>query len=338
MEIIRVKLVLIFLMSILQMQAQIPLNDATWQLVHQDNFNSSTLSQQWITTYPWGSPVNNGFEYNSASNLSLNYNSGYLSIKCETVTPITYTPGFNSPYSYQSGVISSTWTAKYGYIEISAKMPIGYGFWPAFWVYSQQGSTPPSCWYNEIDISENGGAQNNSADEMGYNYHWFDANCIRDALDPQAITGLPNTANEHKYAVFWEPNSMTWFFDDKPVRRVYDVSFTPTHSLTVLINFALQWPPSGTLPAYFEINDFKLWQLNSDCNNAVNFCGNFNASNYISKVKQAITIGGSGCVDIIYTSDNVNFWATDYVLLNEGTTISDNGTGGFSMNVTGCPN
>lgn len=331
------------------MNSQLPLGDATWTKVQYDDFNNTTLSSQWITTYPWGAPVNNGEEYNSVSNLLLNYNSGFLSIKCETTTPIYYAP-LNKNYNYKSGVITSTFTTKYGYFEIAAKMPIGYGFWPAFWLYAQNGCE----WYNEIDIAENGGFTNISADEMGYNYLWAInsttcMSCTTCSIGMLPITTPPfnvsgNTALEHKYAMFWEPGRMTWFYDDQPLRTITDTTYTPNHAMHTIINFALFWNIVNNLspgfPKYFEINYINIWQLNTDCGSQESYCGNFNATTYnaSSKVKQTITIGGSSCSDNINTSDNVNFWATDYVLLDAGTIVTANGSGAFSINLTPCPN
>jgi len=54
-------------------------------------------------------------------------------------------------------------------------------------------------------------------------------------------------------------------------------------------------------------------------------------------VKKSVAIGGGGCTPNIYTSDNPAFWATDFVELKEGTTITANGSGSFLAYVTPCP-
>ena len=45
----------------------ITVNDATWQQIKLDDFNSYN-STDWFNTYPWGN-VNNGLEYNDPNNL-----------------------------------------------------------------------------------------------------------------------------------------------------------------------------------------------------------------------------------------------------------------------------
>jgi beta-glucanase (GH16 family) len=130
-----------FLLGLSKIKAQLPLGDATFSLTHTDNFNNSTLSPQWGSGLPWG--PGGGGAYFSNTNVILTYSSGYLALKTATTTPITYTPSPFSPYYYTGGTISSTFTCKYGYYEISAKNPIGLGYGCAFWLFG--GATSTAC-------------------------------------------------------------------------------------------------------------------------------------------------------------------------------------------------
>ena len=55
---------------------------------------------------------------------------------------------------YVSGVLTTqkSFSQKYGYFEIRAKMPLGTGVWPAFWLLANDGGWPP-----EIDAMEGRG-------------------------------------------------------------------------------------------------------------------------------------------------------------------------------------
>lgn len=338
--------------------AQIYLNDPNWSQVKHDDFNSLNTTD-WFGDY-CGGPVNNGDEYNSTSNLLFNHTTGYLSIKCEKLTsPINYPSGSNSYYPYQSGAIWSKFNFKYGYWEIRARYPAGHkGYWPAFYLY---GAGPNSCitpgidgYINEIDIMENGGQDSQSTDKMGINYWWryLYPSCIADNYagtllmsSTQTVPG--NITTDHKYGMFWEPGKMTWYYDDVAIKTVTDPTYTPDHAIATVINFAIdryyQPNPSTVFPAYFEIDYLNIYQLNSsggipkDCSIVENICS-FNAVTYSYQVKKSISIGGSGCTSGINTTDNVSLWATDYVLLNEGTTITSGGSGSFTANTTNCPN
>jgi beta-glucanase (GH16 family) len=337
----------------------LPINDPTWTQMVFDDFSGPSLDPaKWTSGY-WGNstPVNNGDEYNDVSNLLFTNPGGttYLSIKCETMTPM-YWPRDPIDYPdqylhYKSGTIFSTFQYKYGYWEMSAKLPAGYkGYWPAFWLYGQ-GSGACGYW-DEIDILENGAIDSQYTDRIGENYHYRNASCV--PSDYAITLGIPtptvnaNTTTEHKYGMLWEPGKMTWYFDDMPVQTVIDPVYTASHAINTLINFAIPIPswdhpiPGVTVfPAYFDINYVKVWQLQGDCLNHSVFCSNFNATTWNSggsMVKQYITIGGSGCSDNINTNSDVHFWATDFVLLDEGTTITSGSSGSFSAYITNCPN
>lgn len=333
---------LVCLLSLTKHLGQIPINDQSWQLQFQEDFNSFN-STNWFNQYSWGS-TNNGLEYNDPANL--NYNNGWLEIKCEKLTtPIPCSACLFSNYYYKSGAIFSKFQYKYGYYEISAKLPVGRGLWPAFWEWNagSNGIGAPCDFYNEIDVVENGGGQSISGQEMGFNIHHLDIPTCNfwhlsgGTIPPGVIVG--DITQEHRYAVLWEPNKITYFFDDSPVKVVEDNVHTITHPLSTIINLAIdQWttPDNTTIfPAYFKINYLKISQLNTNCSTVENICI-FNKTTYNYSVKKSINI--SGCNNTIYTSDNVNFWATDFITLDVGTEIISDGFGTFCAYTTNCPN
>ncbi len=59
---------------------------------------------------------------------------------------------FNNEYI--SGILTTQgrFSQKYGYFEIRAKIPVGVGVWPAFWMLADDGGWPP-----EVDIMEGRG-------------------------------------------------------------------------------------------------------------------------------------------------------------------------------------
>lgn len=330
--------------------------DATWTLSPKsDDFDSMKVNN-WCPDYCFGK-TNGAREYNIASQLSFVSNPGYLTIKCEKLTTPDFIEG--NYYYYKSGAISSLdhFKHRYGYFETSAILPQGQGYWPAFWGWQQgdSGTAASPCdtsrwgWYNEIDILENNGILsmgNNFGGGYVYRnpvacWYYLTANGHDDvSVDPSVIT------DEHKYAVFWESDRITWYFDDNPVYSVYDPVHIPHDSICTVFNFAIDNYIDGsaaTFPAYFKINHLKIWQLKADCSTVENFCSSaFNAATYTYKVKKSVSIGASGCgspvTSTINTSSNVNLWATDFILLDVGTTINPDGSGSFSANVTECPN
>lgn len=102
----------------------------------------------------------------------------------------------------------------YGRIEISAKLPVGKGTWPALWMLPTDwhyGDWPKS---GEIDIMEHVG---------------FDQNRIHFSVHTEAynhMIGTQRTATKtivtasdefHKYRVDWTPYAVRGYFDDQQV-------------------------------------------------------------------------------------------------------------------------
>jgi len=273
-----------------------PGSDPTWGIQKQDDFNSFN-STDWISGYPWDQHYN-GYDdvYYDSGNLI--YSNGVLKIKSEDIhsSPIYYQ---NRLFYYKGGTIWSNFFYKYGYFEIEAKLPVGRGFWPAFWVWYGGGTNCSDWWYNEIDIVELSGIES-ALGRTNNHYHWWDnVNCKRDADQNQSLGMSSSITNYHKYAVMWEPNKMTFYYDDVIVRTV--TNHVPDHALNTILDLSIDtrpfnFPSGTTFPSYMEINYLKIWQLNMACSTADVFCSTaFNKSTYNYAIKQSITIGGNGC-------------------------------------------
>jgi beta-glucanase (GH16 family) len=115
---------------------------------------------------------------------------------------------------YVSGVLTSqgSFAQKYGYFEIRAKVPVGTGVWPAFWLLADDGGWPP-----EIDILEGRGQR---PGDLVMTTHWRIPatgriqSCGFDFL-------LPDAANSfHDYGMLWQWDRIIYFIDRKPVSDI----------------------------------------------------------------------------------------------------------------------
>jgi hypothetical protein len=80
---------------------------------------------------------------------------GVLRIRADGADPVKVSR-FIWNYRYTSGCITSEYThvQKYGYFEMRAKLPLGRGFWPGFWLLARRKAWPP-----EIDVFEGFGTR-----------------------------------------------------------------------------------------------------------------------------------------------------------------------------------
>ncbi|WP_019140824.1 glycoside hydrolase family 16 protein [Noviherbaspirillum massiliense] len=157
----------------------------------------------------------------------------------------------------------------YGYYEIEAKLPVGKGAWPAFWLYNHDaaGNFRP-----EIDIMEaySGG---------GPASYWSDANFHPTAYAPtiwignpgdlggtKMVTGLGDlSATYHKYALKWEPNKQTFYFDGK---EVYSANVTMPGRMYVMLDVlfgSASGQPDDSTPQgksnSFDVKYVRVWQF-----------------------------------------------------------------------------
>ncbi|WP_460841413.1 glycoside hydrolase family 16 protein [Noviherbaspirillum agri] len=157
---------------------------------------------------------------------------------------------------------------KYGYFEMEAKLPRGKGTWPAFWLFAHPGNRRP-----EIDIME---AYAGGIDPWGFKDRqgiarpkaygttvWLDEGIKSGGLQFDAQTDL--SSRFHKYAVKWEPNKQTFYFDGKPVYTVHATMGDPKYILLDLWFGGDSGEPDETTPEgknnSFEVNYVRAWQF-----------------------------------------------------------------------------
>jgi len=156
----------------------------------------------------------------------------------------------------------------YGYFEIEAKLPVGKGTWPAFWLFNHIGDRRP-----EMDVME---AYAGGAAPWGFN----DSNGI---AHPQAYaptvwkgpnelvgtrqydTGMDLSAGFHKYAVKWEPNKQTYYFDGKEVLVLNTTFSDPMYLMLDLWYGSASGTPDNSTPQgktnSFEVNYIRAWRF-----------------------------------------------------------------------------
>lgn len=156
----------------------------------------------------------------------------------------------------------------YGYFEMEAKLPRGKGTWPAFWLFNHIGDRRP-----EIDIMEayaGGVAPWGKPDKEGvarptaYGVTvWYDEDKKAGGLQWDAKRDL--SERFHKYAVKWEPNKQTFYFDGKKIFEVKARMPDPKYLLLDLWFGSSSGEPDHTTPQgksnSFEINYVRAWQF-----------------------------------------------------------------------------
>lgn len=166
---------------------------------------------------------------------------------------------------YTSGLLTTqfSFSQKYGYFEIRAKMPVGKGLWPAFWLLPIDKSWPP-----EIDVMEAFGGKNDKGEGGATSIHY--ATHAKDkskSCGSWYDTKTDITKDFHTYGVNWQPDGITYYFDGVPY-----VSCNPNTEANqpfyMLVNLAVggdgSWPgvpdASNVWPARMYVDYIRAYQ------------------------------------------------------------------------------
>jgi beta-glucanase (GH16 family) len=125
---------------------------------------------------------------------------------------------------------------KYGYIETRAKLPVGQGIWPAFWMLGSNIKQVGWPMAGEIDILEYVGKE---PDQVFTSLHTKDSHGNTINTKKTEIKDIEE--GFHTYAINWTEDKIEFFVDDKSV-----YTFAPATKTTEV------WPYNQ--PFYFIIN------------------------------------------------------------------------------------
>jgi len=187
--------------------------------------------------------------------------NGILSIVASRTPPPLKPVLFNNEYT--SGILTTQgeFSQKYGYFEIRAKIPVGTGVWPAFWLLADDGGWPP-----EIDVMEGRGQE---VGDMAMTTHWrtratgLVQSCGFDFLVPDASRDF------HDYGVLWTSERIVYYIDRKPVSDIkVPVGFDdPMYMIVNLAMGAKYFKGVGAVDANspvtvaFEIDRISVYQI-----------------------------------------------------------------------------
>jgi beta-glucanase (GH16 family) len=191
----------------------------------------------------WG---NNERQFYRANNATVSNGALTITAREEAVGGLDYTSARLRTLN------KGDWT--YGRIEMRAKLPVGQGMWPAFWMLSSVPDYGGWAASGEIDIMESIGS---NPEQIFGTLHYggeFPAN-----VSSGSGTFLPAaTAQDwHEYAIEWQLGEIRWYVDDQlyatqnnwystaaPFPAPFDVNFHVLLNLAVGGNFP--GDPDGT--------------------------------------------------------------------------------------------
>jgi beta-glucanase (GH16 family) len=253
---------------------------AGYALVFNDEFTGSTLKRhKWFTRYihhnETGDRLNDEQQrYRDNGNHVLA--DGLLSLTARKVSS-SDPAGIN----YESGLLRSDFTFRYGYVEARVRMPGGRGVWPAFWLASDVDGEGLIGWPPEIDIFEQ---VNNGVEDTMDMLHMGVIVGAGVSPAPHLYTDPAYNstwtywrapyrfdAGWHTVATEWTPDSVSMFVDGKRiVTRAYKWNHadgTPAGKAHLLLNLAIggNWAgrhgiDDSAFPQALQVNWVRVYQ------------------------------------------------------------------------------
>ncbi|MGI9547261.1 MAG: choice-of-anchor D domain-containing protein [Flavobacteriaceae bacterium] len=190
-----------------------PANAQDYQLVFADEFDGTEVNtDNW--TFLIGDGTSVGLPPGWGNNELQYYREENTTVAGGLMT-ITAKEEFFSGYNYTSSrlITENKQDFTYGRMEMRAKMPIGQGLWPAFWMFfTQPGEYGGWAASGEIDIMEYIGS---IPDEVFGTIHFgqpFPGN-VFSSVEYTLPSGNFND-DFHVFTIEWEPGEIRWYVDD----------------------------------------------------------------------------------------------------------------------------
>jgi beta-glucanase (GH16 family) len=199
-------------------------------------------THKWATCFPWSTTkgCTQGAAIDWYLPSAVKVSDGVLNLTA------TKKPAHDCPYT--SGMVTTykSFTFKYGYISINAKLPGGQGTWPALWLLPTSQVWPP-----EIDIMENHGAPH----QISTTLHW--ATPLGDGAAAKNDNTVVNlTTSYNTYALKWTSTTITWYLDGKVIDS-YTGPNVPKVPMYFLANLAIDGPAPST--STFAIKSVRIY-------------------------------------------------------------------------------
>ncbi len=222
-----------------------------YALVFNDEFTGAQLNRQkWFTRYMGNDETLDRLN-DENQRYADNDNHAIVDGKLQLIArkkPLSVPNGLN----YESGMIRSDWTMRYGFLEARVKMPGGRGAWAAFWLISDVGDTGRTNWPPEIDLFEFVNNVENDKVNMlhlaastpkGTSPTWLYADPSFNTKLQEYFAPFDFDKGWHTVGLEWTPQEITYYVDGlKIMRRTHSWTFNdgvPAGPAQILLNLAI---------------------------------------------------------------------------------------------------
>lgn len=242
--------------------------ESDWKLIWQDEFEGNQVDlKKWDFEVNAMGGGNNELQYYVTNNASVSDGHLIITARQENYTGPEGTRRFTSSRirTKQRG----DW--KYGRFEMRAKLPIGQGIWPAFWMMPTDdtyGGWPHS---GEIDIME---VLGHKPDTLHGTLHYSSPERVHTYRGTNTV--LPSGTFAEAFHVFgleWETNEIRWYLDGQLYQtktnwtsgtNIFPAPFDQRFHIILNLAVGGNWPgapdPSTVFPQTMVVDYVRVFQ------------------------------------------------------------------------------
>lgn len=195
-----------------------PLSYEGYDLVWNDEFNGSQLSEAWSydigdgcpETCGWG---NSELQHYQPENTTVSNGNLIITAKKENAGGKNYTSSRINTKGEE--------TYLYGRIDIRAKLPKGKGMWPGFWLLGADIDEVGYPATGQINIAEMTGGSADGQDNAVYGTVYYDNNgSLGLKAETRRISNGIFNDQFHVFSIVWDENKIEWLLNNVPYSEV----------------------------------------------------------------------------------------------------------------------
>jgi beta-glucanase (GH16 family) len=229
-------------------------NWAKYELMS-DEFDGTKLDpNKWHPVNPKWLGRQPAFFY--SGNVSVSKGKLHLAMKKQEVPEMPKDKGY---HTYTSAAVQSKTKVKYGYFEVKCK-PMKSNGSSSFWFYESSREL-----WTEIDVFEIGGGAPGFERKYNMNVHVFRTPTENKHWSKHGVWAAPSNLADgyHVYALQWDKERITWYFDGVPVRWIENTHWHQALTLNFDSETMPKWfglPKDKDLPSTYSIEYIRAWK------------------------------------------------------------------------------
>jgi hypothetical protein len=225
-----------------------------YKLAFSTDFPGTALdASTWAQCYPWSpappgcSNFGNADEREWYLPSQVHVDNGLALVAQRTATQGSDENGNPKTYTCRSGMVTTYPSVhlKYGFVQVTARLPFGKGLWPAIWLIPADQSWPP-----EIDIVEHWDTQPTASATLHYG---------KQNSQQRGTVNFPDADKGwHTYTLYWTQSRISIYYDNQ--LALTTTAHIPQQTMYLLLDLADENNTPGSCSGTMYVKSVNIWK------------------------------------------------------------------------------